>query len=483
MHSHFRFRLSLLAALACGALGLPSGARATPTVIELPSPAPADSGESSLHTGPDGTSYLTFSAPGAAAGERALWLATLLPGDAASWSAPRPIVSTPRLMENWADFASLTVGTDGQLWAQWFQRREDENAHGYDGWIARSADRGATWTPPAPLGHEFVSLAPLGQGRVLAVWLESTRAAPAPGATASHEHAPADRQKNPSAPYAPAMRLKSRLLAPDGSTVQDWIVDRDVCTCCQTSLVRLSGDRALVTYRGHTRDEIRDNLFAVLNQTTWSAPRPVHADGWKIAACPVNGPAADARGESLVLAWFTAADGVARVQAKFSRDGGITFSPPLAIDLGHPMGRVDVVKLADDSSLVAWLEAKSAAHAAGLYVRRLFPDGALSAPQLLAATSAVRASGFPRLAVRDGEALPVLVSWTDATPVNPADPKSPAATRVRVARIDAGKLTRTASAAATTATTATPRASTAPTAALEICAAPSGAHSSSPILP
>ncbi len=403
---------------------------------EMPSPASSGTGEPSLHTGPDGTTYLTFTGPGAADGERALWLSTLAQG-AEAWSAPRAVVSTPLLMENWADFASLTVGTDGQLWAQWFQEREGENARGYSGWFARSADGGATWSAPAPLGHEFVSLAPLGSGRVMAVWLESTKPA---HATAAHDGHDAPQPKTPNAAYAPAMRLKARLLAPDGETLQDWVVDPDVCTCCQTTLARLGGDRLVAVYRGHTRDEIRDNLFATFNKTGWSRPRPLHADGWKIPACPVNGPAADARGERLAIAWFTAADGVARVQAKLSRDGGLTFGPALPIDLGQPLGRVDLAMLADDSALVAWLEAKSEGRTAGLYVRRLFPDGALSAPLLLVEMSAARASGVPRLAVRAGEALPVVVSWTEAAPADPATPGAPVATRVRLATFDAATL-------------------------------------------
>ncbi len=449
---------------------LPTALAAEP-VREIPSPAPADTGESSLYTGADGTTYLTYAGPGLATDERALWLATLAP-DATTWSAPRAIVSTKLLMENWADFASLTVGTDGQLWAQWFQFREGEDAHGYDGWFARSRDGGATWSPPAPLGHEFVSLAPLSGGRVLAVWLESARV--------RDPHAPRP-AKDPSAPYAPSMRLKSRLLAPDGSTLQDWVVDPDVCTCCQTTLAHLGGDRVVVSYRGHTRDEIRDNHVAFFNQHIWSPPRLLHADGWKIPACPVNGPAADARGESLAVAWFTAADGIARVQAKVSRDGGIAFSPAIPLDLGRPIGRLDLVKLADGSALVSWLEAKTEANAAGLYVRRLFPDGTLSAPQLVASTSAVRASGFARLAARrDASGLTAVISWTDAVPKDPATPKSPTATQVRTAVIDATALPFAPSVPAR-ASIARPRAVIRgdELALLEICEPAAAAHSQS----
>lgn len=398
-----------------------------------------DSGESSLVRGPDGTVYQTYSGAGRKEDERGLWLATLAPG-AGTWSEPRLIASTPLLMENWADFASLIVASDGALWAQWFQRQNGEESHGYDGWFARSTDGGTSWSAPAPLGHEFVSLAPLSGGRVLSVWLESARVRD-PNAPRVKRDPNAPRPaKDPNAPYALSMRLKSRLLAPDGATLQEWIVDPDVCTCCQTSLASLPGDRVLVAYRGHQPDETRDNHISVFDGTAWGSPRSLHDDGWKIPACPVNGPAADALREQTAVAWFTAAAGVAKVQAKVSSDGGRTFGPALPIDLGRPIGRVDLVTLADGSSVVSWLEARTENNAAGLYARRLFPDGRLSAPLQIAATSAVRASGFPRLATQPGDHLPVVISWTDATPSDPTNPKSPAMTRVLTARFAASNL-------------------------------------------
>ena len=47
-------------------------------------------------------------------------------------------------MENWADFASLAVGTDGALTAQWFQKiAGSTEMHGYDGWFERAMTPGS----------------------------------------------------------------------------------------------------------------------------------------------------------------------------------------------------------------------------------------------------------------------------------------------------------------------------------------------------
>lgn len=377
---------------------------AAPWVQPLLSPASPGSQGSNLTAGPDGTLYLTWSEPGraplatpdAGMAERALRVAMLAPG-ATTWSTPRTIVSTPHLMENWADFASLCNGTDGAWTAQWFQREPSPDAHGYAGWFARSVDQGESWSKPAPLGHEFISLAPLSGGRTLVVWLESLRI-----------------PREQRTPGMTTMRLLSRVLSPEGRSLGEWVVDPDVCNCCQTALVPLGDDRAWVAYRGHTRDEIRDHSFAHFDGSAWSSPRLLHADDWKIAACPVNGPAAaaTAAGDTLTVAWFTAAQSQPRVQARVSLDGGHTWGAVLPIDLGRPMGRLDLVMLPDKSAVVLWMEIATAENAAGIYARRIFPDGTLSLPGVVAASSQARTSGFPRAAVRNNGRI--VMSWTQA---------------------------------------------------------------------
>lgn len=387
----------------------------------LVSPAGPESGESNLVAGPDGTLYLTWCAPGRQPRERGLYLSTLAPNER-TWSDVRQVVSNPLLMENWADFASMIVGTDGTLWAQWLQSHAGEDVHGYEGWIARSKDAGSTWSTPAPLGHEFVSLAPLSGGRLIAVWLESTRPPRPPGAPR-----PPRVERKPGELTPPSMRLRSRLLRADGTTAADWIVDPDVCTCCQTTLTVLPGDRVFVAYRGRTSEEIRDIRRALFNGKQWAPPASLHDDGWMIPACPVNGPAADARGENVTAAWFTLAGSVPRVQAKQSFDGGATFGPALPIDLGKPIGRLDLVTLSDGSSILIWMESKSGDNAAGIYARRIFPGGQLSTAHLLADSSQARTSGFPRAAAR-GEGRFIL-SWTQ-----PGEP-----TQVRVREWDSSE--------------------------------------------
>lgn len=405
-------RAGILAALlVIAGVSTPAAGSATPPLRELASPAGNGSQASNLTTGPDGTVCLTWSEPVPGAPDsRALRVARLLPGRD-RWETPRTIVATPQLMENWADFATLSVGTDGAWTAVWFQVHAD-GTRGYEGWCARSRNAGETWSSPMRLGHEFVSLAPLSGGRTLAVWLESLRI-------------PAENRR----PGIPTMELRSCVIGADGALGPVTVVDPDVCNCCQTTLASLPGECVLVAYRGHTPGEIRDIRMAEFSSAGWSAPRDLHADGWQIAGCPVNGPAVDAARKHVAATWFTAAGGTPRVRARYSADGGATWAAPLEVDAGQPLGRLDLVMLPDHSAVVTWLERQAGASSAALFARRIFPDGQWSMARRLADSSEARVSGFPRTTSRlDGR---LVLAWTDPE----------GGTRVRTALIDPSQFT------------------------------------------
>ena len=162
-------------------------------------------------------------------------------------------------------------------------------------------------------------------------------------------------------------------------------------------------------------EEIRD--VAVVRQTAtdrsqtasgWSKPRLVHADGWKIAGCPVNGPQADARGKRVALAWFTAAAEHGRAYVAFSDDAGATFGSPIVIDDGKPIGRMDVAMLDAETAVVTWSE--QTAGGAELRARRVSRNGKPGPSLKVADSSAARAAGFARAAVLGQD---VYVAWTE----------------------------------------------------------------------
>jgi hypothetical protein len=186
-------------------------------------------------------------------------------------------------------------------------------------------------------------------------------------------------------------------------------VDARAGACCQTD-VAVTARGPLLVYRDRTPEEIRDIYATRREGNAWHAPRAVHADGWKIDACPVNGPAVAAVGNDAVVAWYSAAGDMPVVQLARSTDAGDAFAAPVVVDRGEAVqGRVDVA-LDARQAWVAWL--REDAKGQSLWLARYAPDLSreLSRTQVAKLQGRGRGTGFPKLAVRGGEAFLV---WTD----------------------------------------------------------------------
>ena len=155
-------------------------------------------------------------------------------------------------------------------------------------------------------------------------------------------------------------------------------------------------------------DEIRDIFATRFVGGAWQAPAPVGGDGWHIDGCPVNGPAVDADGEAVVVAWFTAAADRPRVELAWSGNDGKTFGQPVEVDAERALGRVDVVLLADGDAIVSWL--RSMEQGGSVSVRRVSSDGSRGPIRTVGQTSTSRPAGFPQM-VAAGDYL--VMSWTE----------------------------------------------------------------------
>jgi len=373
----------------------------TVTVEALPSPAGPGAVTPQFATAPDGTVYLSWIEPAGADAHR-LRLARF---DAAArtWSAPRTIAEGRDWFVNWADTPQIGAAPGGRLVAVWFVNNPDAGGHdhhgaGYGALVSFSDDDGATWTAPAPLSresdrNEFVALKALSDGRWLATWLDG-RAVRSGG----------------------AMQLYGRVLSEDGP---DQLIDDRVCDCCPTSLVALPDGSALVAYRDRSPTEVRDMYTARFQRGAWGPPAPIHADGWQIAACPVNGPILDVQGATVAVAWYTAAEDRPRIHATTSAEAGARFFVPAQLnDTERPLGRIGAVLLRDGSFWVSWLEADGS-----ITVRRLSPGGGASTAVSLrgGAGEASRAGGIPRLAlVKDYDEQPARLILARTVPGEPS---------------------------------------------------------------
>ena len=324
------------------------------------------------------------------------------------WGPVGTVADGDGFFVNWADFPSVRVFGD-RLFAHWLWRG-GQGTYDYGVRVAWSDDRGATWsralTPHedgTPTEHGFVSFFPRG-GEVWAAWLDGRQMVE---------------------PWGP-MSLRARMVALDGRSAApppegaanaatppgpETIVDAMTCECCQTAAAVADGVPVLA-YRDRAEGEIRDIHVSRLVEGAWTPSQPVHDDGWVFGGCPVNGPAMAARGARVAVAWFTAPDNEPRVNIAFSSDGAASFGPPLRLDPGQALGRVDVALLDDGSALVTWLaQGAGSRQGAAIMSRRVTADGAMSHPVTMADTDAARASGFPRIARLGDDRL--ILAWTD----------------------------------------------------------------------
>ncbi len=296
------------------------------------------------------------------------------------WSEEKEIARGTNWFVNWADFPSLLAFSNDEqiLLAHWLQK-SDKGTYDYDIRISLSANGGRSWSQSKILNddgvaaeHGFVSLLPLPDGSVQALWLDGRQTKKEQG----------------------AMSLRTTTILPEGEIKPSILLDERTCDCCQTDLVATSNG-LLAAYRDRSASEIRDIALINRENDKWTSPYLPHPDNWHIAGCPVNGPALAARKNELALVWFSGAKDTARVQLSFSRNGGKSFGPRFRIDEGNPLGRVDVELSDEGTACISWLEKTE--QGAEIRFKEVNAKGETLLSQSLVATSPARDSGFPIL--------------------------------------------------------------------------------------
>lgn len=414
-----RLATTVLVVLGAGAFvaARPAEAASNPILRDLKSPARENSAFPQLAADPGGGIFMT-------------WIETLKDGAGhrlrlshrparGAWEEAVTVHEGKDFWRNWADFPGLGVFADGSVMVHWLAR-SGEGVYDYNITARITPDGGRTWGEPFLVNtdgtkaeHGFVSFAATEKGMAV-VWLDGRETK---GGGHEGDHATMG---------GGAMTLRFAEFLSDGTRVRESRLDARVCDCCQTAVVNTSKG-LLAAYRDRSETEFRD-ISLVRPLAEKIAPRNFSKDGWKINACPVNGPALAAHGDAVTAAWFTMAGGKARVKAAVSRDGGDTFSPALAIDAASPLGRVDVGILPSGASLITWL-GRGPGGAGEIRGALIGAAGALQPSFTVAAASIARSAGFPRFEVAGEE---VVFAWTEIEST-PDGATAPPSSRVRTA--------------------------------------------------
>jgi hypothetical protein len=204
------------------------------------------------------------------------------------------------------------------------------------------------------------------------------------------------------------MALMYTTVTPAGVLGPEAQIDNRVCECCKTAMAATT-DGLIAVYRDRSDKEIRDISVARLTGGRWSAPSELTKDGWKIEACPINGPAVSSSGKNVAVAWFTAPNEKSQVNLMMSSDSGKTFGQKIRIDGGNPAGRVEVLSLPSGGAMVSWIERIN--NVPQLHIREVAANGTAVAPINVSGATRVASGGFPKMV---SSPRGIVLAWTDS---------------------------------------------------------------------
>jgi hypothetical protein len=268
--------------------------------------------------GPDGTLWLTWMAGGQVSVARS--------NDAGqSFSTPVQ-VTNEKLNLDWGPDArpKIVVDRNGGI-ALAFSIFRDKAFNGQV-LYTRSTDGGKSFSELRPItasneSQRFEALGLDADGSLFAAWLDKRNRVPA-------------QQRGETYDGAGLFFASSN---DGGATYSEARLAQDnTCECCRLGLAFAGPGRPVVVFRNIFEGGIRDHAIVTFsNPATPGEVHRVSRDDWQIAACPHHGPSLSISAAGTYhVAWYT--NGKVRKGLFYarSRDGGVTFSEPLAI--GRP---------------------------------------------------------------------------------------------------------------------------------------------------
>ena len=362
-----------------------------PQLSQFPSIGAAGSMAPSISRGHDDSIVMSWIEP---SGEGHALQFVVLGDD--GWGEQRTVTSGEDWFVNWADFPSV-VPVSNDLWGAHWLVRQPAGGYAYDVHLSLSHDQGDTWsesmlahTDNTESEHGFVSIYPQDDGFGF-VYLD--------GRKQVNEYT--------EDPNETGMTLRAATVNSEGKLLNQQLVDSLICDCCQTDIA-MTAEGPVAIYRNRTKDEIRDIYVTRNVNGQWTEGMSINDDYWEIPGCPVNGPEIFARGDNVVAAWFTAANGSPKVKFARSTNAGRTFSAQLDIADGKTMGHIGMtVDLNGD----AWIVSQSPAGdgEVTLTLRRVSAGGQLSPMHTFTAKGDVAAFSVPQIAAQDDR---LILAWT-----------------------------------------------------------------------
>jgi len=182
--------------------------------------------------------------------------------------------------------------------------------------LARSDDGGRSFTRPkalpdtdTPGNRGWQAIATVGDGQVVAIWLDHRELARTAGGAAmdhaGHEHGAGPAQQADAAARAQLSKLFFGNVE-DASSARP--LTGGVCYCCKTSIAAGADGSIYAAWRQVYPGNVRDIAFTMSRDRgrTFTPPLRVSEDQWVLDGCPENGPALAVDGRNRVhVVWPT----------------------------------------------------------------------------------------------------------------------------------------------------------------------------------
>jgi hypothetical protein len=283
--------------------------------------------------------------------------------------------------------------TPGPMYAAW--------SEGSDLRFARSINWGESFEKPIKIAEKtpfagYPSLGVAPNGDVYAVWIDAR-----------------DQQGVAYDNYSIYLARSTDQGASFGKNVR---VATGICPCCRPNLNFGAQGEVMLFWRHVYPGSIRDMTVAVSTDSgrTFSAPKRVAEDNWKINGCPDSGAATARTGNRVYLAWLTeASPEISGVRLTWSEDGGRTWVPAVSGSQGVLDANFPALAASDDGKVELVFQGRDPKPQAGwsrlgVFVVEIGRDGGLTLPLAIPGIT----STATRPAVDVGAGGRIHVVWT-----------------------------------------------------------------------
>lgn len=209
---------------------------------------------------------------------------------------------------------------------------------------SQSFDNGKSWTKAKPLvkntasiDQRYFDIDLLPNGEVAIIWLDSRTKTEEQGSTLY---------------YAQTKGIKG---FQNGKPIAET-----TCQCCRTDLFISKKGTINAAFRDIINNEIRDMVLthSTDNGKTFSVPKRISPDNWKINGCPHTGPTMTENETGLHFAWYTFGGG-SGVFYSNSVDHGESFSKRSIVSDKPTAKHPQITTLHNKEVLIVWDESKN----------------------------------------------------------------------------------------------------------------------------